>query len=127
LERLHHPLQVGAQQSVNGEVMIADWLKLGADVAYLPYVKFNGTDDHLQRSLIIAEWGTGRGLQLESILSYMITDQFSVGVGGRYWAMWTTKNAIADFAGAPLCPCQTQPAKTERYGVFLQAAYKFPG
>jgi outer membrane protease len=112
---------------VNGEVMIADWLKLGADVAYLPYVKFNGTDDHLQRSLIIAEWGTGRGLQLESILSYMITDQFSVGVGGRYWAMWTTKNAIADFAGAPPCPCQTQPAKTERYGVFLQAAYKFPG
>jgi len=109
---------------VNGEVMIADRLKLGADVAYLPYVKFNGTDDHLLRSLIIAEWGTGRGLQLESILSYLITDQFSVGVGGRYWAMWTTQNAIADFAGAP-CPCQTQPAKTERYGVFLQAAYRF--
>lgn len=109
---------------VNGEIMITDRLKLGADVAYLPYVTFNGTDDHVLRALIIQESGTGRGLQLESILSYLITDQFSVGVGGRYWAMWTTQNAIADFAGA-LCPCQTQPAKTERYGVFLQAAYRF--
>jgi opacity protein-like surface antigen/outer membrane protease len=109
---------------VNGEIMITDRLKLGADVAYLPYVTFNGTDDHVLRALIMQESGTGRGLQLESILSYLITDQFSVGVGGRYWAMWTTQNAIADFAGAP-CPCQTQPAKTERYGVFLQAAYRF--
>ncbi len=109
---------------VNGEIMITDRLKLGADVAYLPYLTFNGTDDHVLRALIIQESGTGRGLQLESILSYLITDQFSVGVGGRYWAMWTTQNAIADSAGAP-CPCQTQPAKAERYGVFLQAAYRF--
>ncbi len=108
---------------VNGEIMITDQVKLGADVAYLPYVQFNGTDDHLQRDppFIIQESGTGTGLQLESILSYLITDQFSVGVGGRYWAMWTTKDAIADFAGAP---SQTQPAKTERYGVFVQADYR---
>ena len=109
---------------VNGDVMIADRVKLEADLAYLPYVDFSGTDDHVLRSLISPESGTGRGLQLESILSYLITDQFSVGVGGRYWAMWTTKDAIADFSFAP-CPCQTLPSKTERYGVFLQGAYKF--
>ncbi len=108
---------------VNGEVMITDRLKVGADVAYLPDVEFNGTDDHLLRALIIPESGTGTGLQLENIFSYLITDQFSVGVGGRYWAMWTTKDAIADYAGAP-CPCATQPAKTERYGVFVQVDYR---
>jgi opacity protein-like surface antigen len=108
---------------VNGEIMITDHLKLGTDVAYLPYAKFEGTDDHVLRSLIIQESGKGEGLQLESIFSYMITDQFSVGVGGRYWSMWTTKDAIADFSGTP-CPCQTQPAKTDRYGVFLQVDYK---
>jgi len=107
---------------VNGEIMITDRVKLGADVAYLPYVQFNGTDDHVLRALTIQEAGTGTGVQLESILSYLITDQFSLGVGGRYWSMWTTKDAIADFAGAP-CPCQTQPARTERYGVFVQADY----
>ena len=35
---------------VNGEIMITDRFKLGADIAYLPFVQFNGTDDHLQRS-----------------------------------------------------------------------------
>ena len=113
---------------VNGDIMITDQLKLGADVAYLPYVEFNGTDDHLQRipPFISPESGTGIGVQLESILSYLITDQLSVGVGGRYWAMWTTKNAITEFAGAP-CPCPTQPAKTERYGVFVQVDYRGVG
>jgi opacity protein-like surface antigen len=109
---------------VNGEVMIADRFKLGAEVAYLPYVSFNGTDNHVLRSLISPESGTGRGVQLEGLLSYLITDQFSVGVGGRYWAMWTTKDAMTEFGGTP-CPCQTLPAKTDRYGVFLQAAYRF--
>ena len=112
-------LRIGA----NGEIMITDRFKLGADVAYLPYVAFNGTDDHVLRALIIQESGTGRGVQLEGILSYMITDQFSFGVGGRYWAMWTTKDAIADDNSAP-CPCQTQPAKAERSGVFVQLSYK---
>ncbi len=108
---------------VNGEIMITDRIKLGADVAYLPYVQFNGTDDHVLRALTIQETGTGTGVQLESILSYLITEQFSMGVGGRYWSMWTTRDAIADFAGAP-CPCQTQPARTERYGVFVQLDYR---
>ncbi len=78
-----------------------------------PYVQFNGADDHVLRALTIHETGTGTGVQLESVLSYLITDQFSMGVGGRYWCMWTTKDAIADFAGAPY-PCQMLPAKADR-------------
>lgn len=111
---------------VNGETMITDRLKLGADIAYLPYVIFDGTDNHVLRNLISPESATGRGVQLESVLSYLITDRISVGVGGRYWAMWSTKDAITEFGGAP-CPCQTLPVKTERYGAFLQAAYRFGG
>jgi opacity protein-like surface antigen len=111
---------------VNGETMITDRLKIGADVAYLPYVTFDGIDNHVLRNLISPESATGRGVQLESVLSYFITDRVSVGVGGRYWAMWSTKDAITEFGGAP-CPCQTLPVKTERYGAFLQAAYRFGG
>ena len=50
---------------VNGEIMITNQLKLGADVAYLPYVEFNGTDNHLQRipPFISPESGTGNGVQ----------------------------------------------------------------
>ncbi len=110
---------------VNGNIMITDQLKLGADVAYLPYVVFNGTDDHLQRALTWQESGTGTGLQLESILSYLITDQFSVGVGGRYWAMWTQNGQytlVTDCGGG--CPTWPAEFKTQRYGVFVQLDYR---
>src|SRR4029077_10787007 len=64
---------------VNGEFTIADRFKLGADIAYLPYVEFSGVDDHVLRDLVIPQSGIGTGVQLEGILSYLITDQFSVG------------------------------------------------
>ena len=71
--------------------------------------------------LTIQESGTGMGLQIESILSYLITDQLSVGIGGRYWAMWATKDAVADYGD---CSCQvTQPARTDRFGAFVQLNY----
>ncbi|MDB5656366.1 MAG: hypothetical protein JWQ94_3979 [Tardiphaga sp.] len=116
---------------LNGVVMLSDRLRLTADAAYLPYVKFNGVDDHPLRSNVAAtrspESGTGQGVQLETILSYNVTRAFSVGAGARYWAMWATDdNAITNTFGAA-CPCQTLPSRTERYGGFLEASYKFDG
>jgi len=111
---------------LNGQVMVTDRLKLEADAAYLPYSRFDGTDDHVLRNLISPEWGIGRGVQLEGIFSYLVTEQLSLGIGARYWAMWTTQDASTAFGGTP-CPCQTQPARAERYGVFLQASYKLGG
>jgi opacity protein-like surface antigen len=108
----------------NGRALITERFKLEADVAYLPYVSFRGVDNHLGRSFITQESGAGRGVQIEGILSYLITDRLSVGLGGRFWSMWTTVNNIANSEGAP-CPCQTQPTKTELYGGFVQGSYKF--
>jgi opacity protein-like surface antigen/outer membrane protease len=113
---------------INGNIMITDRFNLGTDAAYLPYVVFNGTDDHLLRALTWQESGTGRGLQLESILSYLITDQFSVGVGGRYWAMWTQNGQytlVTDCGGG--CPTWPAEFKTQRYGVFVQLDYRGVG
>ena len=77
---------------MNSEVMLVPGLKLSADVAYLPYVSMTGRDNHLLRTTttFFDQQGTGQGVQLEAIMSYYVTDNFSVGVGGRYWAMWTT-------------------------------------
>jgi len=114
---------------LNGEVKLFDRLKLTADAAYLPYVAFRGTDNHLLRTdvadTVSTETGSGRGVQLEAILSYAVNNSFSVGAGGRYWAMWTT-DAYTNIFGTP-CPCQTLPARTERYGAFLQASYRLDG
>ncbi|WP_445488934.1 outer membrane beta-barrel protein [Rhodopseudomonas sp. RCAM05734] len=121
---------------IAGEMMLTDRIKLSGEAAYLPYVKFNGEDNHFfGNSGVLAsvdpQWGHGRGVQFESILSYMVTDQFSIGVGGRYWGMWTTDaqktRVIAE--GAPIVAPPPIPfrAAVEQSGVFVQASYKFNG
>jgi opacity protein-like surface antigen len=115
---------------LTGDTMLIDRVKLSADVAYLPYVSMTGRDNHLLRATttFFDQQGTGQGVQLESILSYYVTDFFNIGVGGRYWAMWTTGGTDTctgcDGVGVVSPP---NPARfnTERYGVFLQGAYKF--
>jgi opacity protein-like surface antigen len=111
---------------VNGVVTVFDHLKLTADAAYLPFVAFRGTDNHLLRTdvsnTVSPESGGGQGVQLEAIMSYAFANNFSVGAGGRYWAMWAPAATTDAFSLG--CPCQTQPVKTERYGAFLQASYK---
>ena len=125
--------EVGTQNStwqsfrvgLNAETTFADRVKLSADLAYLPYVSMTGQDNHLLRNLINSQQGTGQGVQLEAILSYFVFSNFSVGVGGRYWAMWTTSATSTETCTG--CVGISQPASfsTERYGVFLQADYRF--
>jgi hypothetical protein len=77
---------------------------------------------------VFPEEGSGTGVQLDAVLSYALTDQFSIGVGGRYWAMRTTSGQWSCFGGL-LCPAATPPqyfrGKAEQAGVLVQAAYKF--
>jgi opacity protein-like surface antigen len=114
---------------LNGEVKLMDRLTLTADAAYLPFVAFRGTDNHLLRTdvanTVSAETGNGKGVQLEAILAYSFANSFSIGAGGRYWAMWATDAFTNAFGTA--CPCQTLPSRTERFGGFVQASYKFEG
>jgi hypothetical protein len=77
-----YSLRVG----LNGVVTLADRVKLTADAAYLPYVAFRGTDNHLLQPVsdtISPETGTCQGVQLEAILSYAFSNAFSVGAGGQ--------------------------------------------
>lgn len=119
-----HSLRMG----INGVVALTDKLRLTADAAYLPYVRFSGVDIHHQRREAIKdskEYGTGQGVQFEAILSYAITPSFSVGAGGRYWAMWATRtDAYTNPFGTPGL-YQALPVRTERFGGFLQASYTF--
>ena len=112
---------------VNGVFTVWDRLKLTADAAWLPFVTFNGIDNHLLRTdvsnTVSTETGGGQGFQLEAILSYAFANGLNLGAGGRYWSMWAP-GAYTNIFGTP-CPCQTLPVRTERYGVFAQASYKF--
>jgi outer membrane protease len=120
-----HSLRIG----VNGVIALTDQLQLTADAAYLPYANFRGVDNHMRRvgeqSTLSPEAGIGQGVQLEAVLAYKITPSFSVGAGGRYWAMWATgPDAHTLYFGEP-CPCNALPVRSERFGGFLQASYTF--
>jgi hypothetical protein len=52
----------------------------------------------------------------------MVTDAFSLGVGGRDSALWTTSGSDA-FNGVPVPRNDTY--RTERAGVLFQGSYKF--
>ena len=116
-------LRVGA----NAEVMLTPQLKMVADVAFLPYVDRKGQDFHALRPFLAEEYGRGIGTQLEAFLYYYLTPQFSLGAGGRYWAMWTTSGGACREPPNGACPAQVQDMqfKTERFGVLLQAAYRW--
>jgi hypothetical protein len=95
-----HALRVG----LSGDFMLSDRLKLNVDAAYLPYVSFRGVDDHVLRDLRIDEIGrSGNGAQIESVLSYAVTDAWSVGLGGRYWT-FKSNSANARFQFLPAAP-----------------------
>ena len=113
---------------LSSEVMLTDRLKLTADAAYVPWVNFTGLDDHLLRQLLLPEASNnGNGVMLEAILGYDITNNWNVGIGGRYWA-WNmnTGTETFNFLGTPP-PFFVEPARftSERYGMFAQSSYKW--
>jgi outer membrane protease len=112
---------------VSAETQLFDRWKLSGEVAYVPYTKFTGTDTHPLRDLVIPESGHGQGVQAEAFLNYYVTDAFSVGVGGRYWALWTsagTDTFIFSGVSQGVTP-RNDTFRAERVGVTFQGAYKF--
>jgi hypothetical protein len=65
-------------------------------------------------------------MQFEAILSYMVNEYFTVGVGGRYWRMSVPKGT-AHFEQSAIGGGlqQVEKFKTERYGLFVQAGLKY--
>ena len=125
-------LRLGAET----EFYLAPRFKVSADAAYLPYVTVDAADNHFSgNTATVASvnpmTGTGVGTQLEVMFSYDVTDRWSVGVGGRYWAMWTTnasdRRTYDRERGGPQA---SQPPidiklESERTGLLGQVLYKF--
>lgn len=120
---------------LSAETMFLDHWRVSADVAYLPWTDFQGRDNHLLRDLTFfsdQRGSGGGGVQVEGTLSYFLTNNFSIGIGARYWAMWTRKHSEifpneAQKADSFRVAEGTLPAnyRMERWGTFLQASYKF--
>ena len=109
-------------------------VRLNGEVAYLPSVTFSGVDNHFfgnsgQIASVNPEAGKGRGVQLEAAVSYFLTPELSLGVGVRYWAMWTSADGSVTRTvnnGVPITPTPPQFFKgaAEQAAAFVQASYK---
>jgi opacity protein-like surface antigen len=110
---------------LSGETMLTDRLKLGFEGAYLPYLVFDGLDNHFRDPVVQfpASSHGGQGAQVEALLSYYLTDQFALGIGGRYWTMWTANGQFVN-TSAPGLP-RYYRAAFEQAGAFVQASYTF--
>jgi hypothetical protein len=104
-------------------------LSLTTEVAWLPVGILSASDFHwLRTDLIkpIPENGAAFDqFQLEALLNYQFSPNFSAGVGARYWQIGTT-SAQADFLGGS-AGAQAINFRTETWGGFVQASYKFGG
>jgi hypothetical protein len=120
---------------LNGVWKVDERLKLTGEAVWLiPFSSLTASDTHFLR--IGTDFngptpidGHGYGVQLEAILSYNVTDAFSVGVGGRFWHIQTQNaGATEHFEQSSIPPGfgpQAMTVKTERYGGFVQASYNF--
>jgi hypothetical protein len=120
---------------LNGVWKVDERLKFTGEAAWLiPFSSLTASDAHFLRigtdfNGPTPEDGHGYGVQLEAILSYNVTDAFSVGVGARYWLIQTQNaGATEHFEESSIPPGfgpQALTVKTERYGGFIQASYTF--
>jgi hypothetical protein len=116
---------------LEGAVKFGSRFMLTAEGAWLPYVYLNGYDTHWLRlgsglddfTGAIPETGHGQGYQLESVLSYQVSQAVGIGVGARYWHMYA--NGDSHFEDV-VAGGQPQPVnwKSDIFGVFLQASIK---
>ena len=120
---------------VSAVATIWDRWGINGDVAYLPYAQFSGLDSHTTRVPVAfyPEDGTGRGVQAELILSYRFTENLAFGVGGRYWAFWSTNASQTCHGGCDpqkeglftILPSGPITTNAERFGAFVQMSYRF--
>lgn len=115
----------GVRLGLNADIPLVDRWRLDVEAAWLPYVWFSGTDNHLLRPDLpapIREDGHGWGYQLEAVVTYQVSDAISIGIGGRYWYMQSQGYAHFEDIGGSAQPLDF---KTQQYGVFLQGSYAF--
>ncbi len=117
-----HSLRLG----MVADVQASDRLRLTLDAAYT-YSWLDGKDHHWLRPSInpVPEDGDGHGFQLEGVLAYQVTEGVEIGIGGRYWQFgrFDTKAHFEDTPGGGFT--QQEKWKSTRYGVFLQASWRF--
>jgi hypothetical protein len=117
---------------VGGEAKfdINDRWSVSGEIAVIPYAWLSNDDSHLLRTdlgpspNIITRGWRGMGAEAEAFVNYKFLPNFEVGVGARYWGIFTQAGSV-EFGPAFAQDFPLAKFSTQRYGVLLQAKAKF--
>jgi hypothetical protein len=121
-----HAIRVGG----DARFEIDDRWSVSGEVAFIPYAWLTNDDSHLLRTglgptpNIITHGWRGMGAEAEAFVNYKVMPHFEVGVGARYWGIFTQAGSV-EFGPGFTPDFPLTKFSTQRYGVLLQAKATF--
>lgn len=121
-----HMLRIGAE----AKLRVGSMLTLSGEAAVIPVAAFYNADSHhlrldLGRVPNVQHEGTGFGVQAQALATFHLTDQWSVGVGARYWHLENSGNPLIRFGGSGYVRLPVNHFETTRYGVLATSGLRF--
>ena len=108
-----------------GSVKFTERLKLSAEAVWNAYASLSAKDNHWFRPDInsLVEKGHGsKGYQLESIISYTISDRWDIGAGIRHLSLEAEGSTLFPYPAIPRSPEKFESSRTT---TFVQGSYHF--
>ena len=121
-----HAIRVGA----DARVQVTDRWSISGEVAFVPYAWMTNDDSHLLRTdlgpvpNVLTRGWRGMGSEAEAFVNYRVLPNFELGVGARYWGLFTQAGSV-EFGPTFGPDFPLTKFSTQRYGVLLQAKATF--
>lgn len=110
----------------DAKIQLYDRWTVSVDLAVVPYARVINNDSHLLRTdlgptpNIITNGWTGMGGEAEAFVHYKLLPHFELGVGARYWGLFTNAGSVQ--FGPTFSPdFPLTKFSTQRYGVLFEA------
>jgi hypothetical protein len=121
-----HAIRVGGDAKFD----INERWSVSGELAFVPYAWLSNDDSHLLRTdlgpspNIVTRGWRGMGAEAEAFINYKVLPNFEVGVGARYWGIFTQAGSV-EFGPAFGQDFPLSKFSTQRYGVLFQAKARF--
>jgi hypothetical protein len=111
-------------------VQVWDRVSISAEAAWVPYAWLSNNDSHLLRTdlgpvpNVLTRGWRGMGGEAEAFINYQVLPHFQLGVGVRYWGIYTQAGSV-EFGPTFGPDFPLTKFSTQRYGVLLEAKATF--
>jgi hypothetical protein len=128
-ETTWHAIRIGGE----ARIQVTDRWSVSAEAAWVPYAWMSNADSHLLRqdpadlgpapNILTRGW-RGMGGEVEAFVNYQVLPRFELGVGARYWGLFTQAGTV-EFGPTFGPDYPLTKWSTQRYGVLVQAKATF--